>query len=392
MRKNSTFLLVFLLNALVILSAVEARAQSPQAIPYQAVARNASGNLLANQNISLRISIHDGTAGGTVVYQETQTTSTNTLGLFNIIIGQGTVVIGIFSNINWGNGNKFIQTEIDITGGNTYSNMGTTQLQSVPYSLYSLNGTPGPQGLTGAAGAGYIATSVSSNTIGLGSKTFVTQSGLAYLANTRVRVSNNSTNYVEGILTSYSDSTLIVNVDRVIGSGTFDVWNIGIAGDVGATGGYPVHFIGESYGGGIVFFVYDNGQHGLIAAPANQSSAVVLVSGFIPNFQKADGINAGRSNTIRLCAKNEAFSNNFAPQLCVHYQGGNFGDWYLPSKYELNLLYLQKTIVGGFTNSGYWSSTTGFGDGACWTQNFSNGSQTTQQPSTTLAVRCIRAF
>ena len=58
--------------------------QVPQAIPYQAVARDNSGNLIANQSVSLRFTIHDATSGGTIVYQETQASTTNSLGLFSM--------------------------------------------------------------------------------------------------------------------------------------------------------------------------------------------------------------------------------------------------------------------------------------------------------------------
>jgi hypothetical protein len=85
----------------------------------------------------VRVSIHDSVANGTVVYQETQTPTTNAQGLINLFAGQGTAVIGTFAGINWGSKSKFLQTEIDITGGSNYTDMGTTQLMSVPYALYS---------------------------------------------------------------------------------------------------------------------------------------------------------------------------------------------------------------------------------------------------------------
>ena len=115
-------------------------AQAPQAIPYQAVARDNAGNLVANQAVSLRFSIHDATAGGTIVYQETQSKTTNSLGLFTANIGEGTVVSGTFVSIDWGGGSKFIQVEMDATGGVTYIEMGTQQMLSVPYALYAVNG------------------------------------------------------------------------------------------------------------------------------------------------------------------------------------------------------------------------------------------------------------
>ena len=135
--------LLFLINLLC--SFIALYAQVPQAIPYQAVARNNAGTLIVNQNISIRFSIHDLSAGGAIIYQETQNRTTNTLGLFTTNIGLGVVVIGTFGNINWGNGAKYMQVEIDAIGGNTFVDMGTQQMFSVPYAIYSdksKNGLP----------------------------------------------------------------------------------------------------------------------------------------------------------------------------------------------------------------------------------------------------------
>ncbi len=116
------------------------KAQAPQAIPYQAVARDNSGNLIINQTVSLRFTIHDATAGGTIVYLETQSKTTNSLGLFTANIGEGTVVSGTFAAINWSSGSKFMQVEMDATGGTNYTDMGTQQMLSVPYALNAANG------------------------------------------------------------------------------------------------------------------------------------------------------------------------------------------------------------------------------------------------------------
>jgi hypothetical protein len=121
----------------VLLAIVTLKAQAPQSIPYQAVARNAAGNLIAGRNVALRFTIHDVTSGGTVVYRETQSTGTNALGLFSVNIGAGTPVTGTFAGINWGSGAKFAQVEIDTANGSNYVDMGTQQLMSVPYALYA---------------------------------------------------------------------------------------------------------------------------------------------------------------------------------------------------------------------------------------------------------------
>ena len=111
--------------------------QAPQALNYQAVARTAQGQIIPAQNVNVRFSILDGSITGTSIYQETQSATTNNFGLFTLAIGKGTVVSGTFSTINWGTGNKFLKVEIAADGSGNFQLQGTTQLLSVPYSLYS---------------------------------------------------------------------------------------------------------------------------------------------------------------------------------------------------------------------------------------------------------------
>jgi len=133
MKKLITILTLLLISQVL-------HAQAPQATSYQAVIRNSIGNVLSNQLVKVRFSIRDSAANGTVVYQETQTPTSNTQGLINLFAGQGTAVAGTFAGINWGSKSKFLQTEVDITGGSNYTDMGTMQLMSVPYALYANNG------------------------------------------------------------------------------------------------------------------------------------------------------------------------------------------------------------------------------------------------------------
>ncbi len=110
-------------------------AQVPQGISYQAIALNSSGNPVVSSNVGIRLSILDNSATGTVLYTETHIKTTNPQGLFNLVIGQGTVTTGTFNTINWGTNSKFLKVEMDATGGTTYATVGTTQLLSVPYAL-----------------------------------------------------------------------------------------------------------------------------------------------------------------------------------------------------------------------------------------------------------------
>ncbi len=148
--------LTYLLGFALLLAFLPAGifAQVPQGINYQAVARNQAGNILPNTAISLRLSIHDGSSTGTVVYQETHNVTTNQLGIFSVVIGGGLLPQGTFTGINWATGSKFLQVELDAAGGTNYTTMGNSQLQSVPYALYAANGVPGATGPTGPAGVG----------------------------------------------------------------------------------------------------------------------------------------------------------------------------------------------------------------------------------------------
>lgn len=147
-----------LVTVIAFLIILLADAQAPQGINYQAVARNASGNELISTNISVRFTIHNGSPTGTIVFQEHQSALTNQFGLFSVTIGAGIVDAGTFNGINWATGNKYLQVEFD--AGSGYTDMGTSQLMSVPYALYAAasassagpTGPTGPQGLQGVQG------------------------------------------------------------------------------------------------------------------------------------------------------------------------------------------------------------------------------------------------
>ena len=118
-------------------------AQAPQGFTYQGVATDNNGFELQNQTISIQASILSSSATGTTVWQETHTTTTDTFGLFNVTIGEGTSTNGgssaTFSEIDWGAASHFMKVEIDVNGGSNYVHVGTSQMMSVPYALYALN-------------------------------------------------------------------------------------------------------------------------------------------------------------------------------------------------------------------------------------------------------------
>lgn len=132
-------------------------AQTPTKMSYQAVIRNASGVLVQNSYIGIRVSILQGSVTGIEVYKEifNPNPQTNVNGLITIDIGGGIPLTGTFSTIDWANGPYFIKTETDPTGGTSYSIVGTSEFLSVPYALFSAKSTPGPGTFTHFTGELY---------------------------------------------------------------------------------------------------------------------------------------------------------------------------------------------------------------------------------------------
>lgn len=121
------FLLLIILAAIPI----QLSAQSPQGFSYQAVVRD-GGNVLANQLVSIEFTIEE---NGTALYQETHALNTNQYGLVTAVIGEGAVVLGDFETLDWGG--SILELNVKINSGSGLQDMGTSALQSVPYSRYS---------------------------------------------------------------------------------------------------------------------------------------------------------------------------------------------------------------------------------------------------------------
>jgi hypothetical protein len=135
-------------------------AQVPNQFNYQAVARNTLGQAIPNANIKTKFTILDGSATGVNVYSEIRTLITNQLGLFTAAIGgnDATNVTGNFATIDWSTGKKFIKVEVDPLGGNNFLALGNTEMLSVPYALYAVNGKVGPQGPPNVLNVGTVTT------------------------------------------------------------------------------------------------------------------------------------------------------------------------------------------------------------------------------------------
>jgi len=124
----------------------------------------------------------------------------------------------------------------------------------------------------------------------------------------------------------------------------------------------PGHYIGEKYGGGIVFYITPDALHGLVAETQDQ--------GNVNWYSAQDAISTAENHSAA---------------------GKNFTDWRLPTRNELNLLYVQKDIVGGFIAGYHWSSSE-FDEASAWGQYFSNGSQGFSFKNGPNHIHAVRAF
>ena len=244
------------------------------------------------------------------------------------------------------------------------------------------------------------------NATALGNGAIADVSDKIQLGNTNVTLVNTSGFYQgAGFKTPTGTSTQYLMADGSVSTGATGpagpTGATGAQGPIGATGGYPVHYIGESYGGGIVFYVYDGGQHGLIAATTDQSTSIRWYGGSYTNTcAKGDGVGAGLKNTAIIIANQGPVDGvTFAARICNEYSvtvgSVTYGDWYLPSKHELNLLHSQKSVVGGFNNSAnsYYCSSTEFDAYYAWSQLFANAFQYQFSGKAGLYyVRAVRAF
>lgn len=193
-------------------------AQAPQGIKYQAVARDNSGALYVNRQIAVRFTIIDSVANGETLYVERQTLNTSDFGLFTATLGQGAVQQGVFASINWGVNSKYLKVEFDPNGGTNFFDMGTAQLLSVPYALYSEK--------AGAAGNSTDSQtlSISGNTLSISNGNSVTLpggSGSSYTAGTGIDLTGNViTN------TSPDQQVVIIGTGETVVSGTYPTFSV----------------------------------------------------------------------------------------------------------------------------------------------------------------------
>jgi hypothetical protein len=365
---------------IVLLVTTSTFAQAPEKMSYQAVLRDANNNLLLSTEVGIQISILQTTISGTALYTETQTSTTNINGLLSIEIGSGISSYN-FSAVDWSVGPYFIKTEIDPSGGNSYSITGTSQIMSVPFAMYAK--TSGSSE-TNATNINNNTTAIALNTL----KEGYTEAAVS--ANTNVAANTLKVGYTEAAVSA--NTAVAANTAKVSPT---------------------VYNIGDFAMGGIVFWLDETGQHGLVCAKEDQDSGsgVRWYAGAYGNTHaKGDGLYAGRANTTIIIAAQVAIGDDgstYAARICNELEitegGITYGGWYLPSKAELNEMYLNRTAINStaIANSGsnlsifsyqyYWSSTE-IAANSAWKQHFDDGVPTYNNKANANYVRAVRAF
>ena len=305
--------------------------QSPEKMSYQAVIRDASNTLVTNQSIGMQISILQTTITGTTVYAETHTVTTNLNGLVSLEIGTGSTS-DTFSTIDWSAGPYFIKTETDPTGGSSYTITGTSQLMSVPFAMYAKSSGNG------------ITTDQSDAIVANTAKVGYTEALVS--ANTDVAANTAKVGYTEAAVSANTDvaaNTLKVSYTQ------------------------PIYSVNTFYAelGGYVIQISPNGKHGLVVAMQDQGSST---------WYQANDLLSNPSN-------HDA-------------DGKEFSDWRLPTKRELNLMYVVYNSGNGASlNANYYWSSTEYDYYNAWEQYFGDGDQFyyTKDYMTDF-VRAVRAF
>ena len=419
--------------------------QVPQKISYQAVVRNSGNTLVTNTQVGVLISITN--ANDSAYYREIQTPTTNANGLFSIAVGAGIPFTGTFASIDWSKSGYYIKTQIDPAGGTNYSISGSSQLLSVPYALYAANGSAagknvgdmqywdGGKWVTVAAGANGSTLTLCNGIPHWGACTL--PNALPTVVTLAISLPGNRTpgNQV-GLITSIGGSPIIAkgfcwsknqnptiadNLDTAnfstvnkidtfstLSWDTYDynttyyfrAYATNAAGtaygnQISLTTGnnpYVTYTIGQSYGGGTIFYLDSTQQHGLVAATSDASTSIQWFNGgYVATNALDTSIGGGKANTTAII--NVQSSGSYAASIASQTANG-FSDWYLPSKKELALMYtnLHAKGLGGFVGNYYWTSSE-YNANQAWAQDFGQyNSQFSYWKNNQARVRAVRKF
>lgn len=378
--------------------------QSPDKMSYQAVLRSQNGVLLTNTSVGMQISILSASSSGISVFTERHFPLSNANGLVTLEIGTGTTVSGNFATINWANGPYFLKTETDPNGGSNYTISGSSELMSVPYALHAKTAefVTGPVNETDPVFTASVAAGI----------------GAADTASWNQKLDQEVDGSVSNELQTLSKNGLTVSLSQ--GGGSFtDSINVYTAGNgisisdnvISLNGILGGHYIGELFGGGIVFWVSPDRAHGLVTSLSDLDGGSGVAWSNVTGGSigtAAQNMTNGAGNTVAVQA--QAGHVNSAAKLCATHNGGGFTDWYLPSNREFHLLAAQDVLIdqifdndnnsatNGFVqdylppNHGkYWTSTEALSTHA-WFYRFDWGTTDGGNKGDSFRVRAIRAF
>lgn len=463
MKKINLLLLSMLLTVSV------AVAQVPEAINFQAIARDVDGEVMVDANIQIRLTVLDGSATGTEVYQELRALTTNSYGSFAFQIGKDAdyVTAGSFADIAWETGEKYLKIDYDPTNQFVWDlTLGTIQLVSVPYALAA--GAVTYIDLTDVADGDVLVYNSSTGNFEPGQTPPVEWSDIqnkpnvTYTAGTGIEITDNiitSTATSGSGVPQYSQTEiealtptpgmLVFNTDYKIlqfydgtqwtgnqssgcvpepgyphpGADQFGVagttttleanapsfgvngkWSV-VSGTGGSftddtnpnttfTGTDGVYTLKWS-----LMTVCDTSSNDMqlsfwTTPPVTGGGLYVYPADMQAQWYNGDYIvtgatsdTDGQANTTAIVAAQGA--GNYAAYICDTLTAYGYSDWYLPAKDELNEIYLNKDLIGGFSPYYYWSSTEDDFIYA-WYQYFGNGYQDGNGKKAGSGFRCVR--
>lgn len=361
-KRNGLIITIFILAIVSVINA-----QNSDFIAWEATAHNTSGETIKNQEINVMAALHFGTPTAISSYVENHKPTTDANGVFKIEIGNGVPVAGSYKDLSWGSQNSFV--EIIINGVSS----GTKEITKPRnYSQF-------------------VNPAVRTNRTKTSSNSKATQINPDDLPIFQINVGDNTLKAGKGVSFTGKKPIFTISVDEI---------SITAGEGLEIAGTYPnytielkKHFVGENYLGGIVFYVEENGQHGLIVGRYFPSSTWTTfkweahqvakkIAGqtydsyaykITPkDFKDLDNDNssvgAGWFNTMKMIMNDDRYLNVVdvgEPDGSISFLSRfEFPEWYVPSYKELRLIYEQRHILSSqLTLSDdkhiFWSSNEG---------------------------------